>query len=209
MPPGESLPLAVLASGRGSNFQALQDACARGAIAARVAAVISDNPRAPALERARAQGVPAVVVERKDYPSRAAFDTALADAALAAGARLVCLAGFMRVLSPVFLERFGGMVINIHPSLLPAFPGLDAQKQALDYGVKVAGCTVHFVDAGVDTGPIILQACVPVAPDDTVETLSARILEQEHRLYPKAVDLIAAGKAAPPAAGRVARVTAP
>lgn len=208
MPPGEVLPLAALASGRGSNFQALQDACARGAIPARVTAVISDNPQAQALERARAQGVPAVVVERKGYPSRAAFDTALADAALAAGARLVCLAGFMRVLSPVFLERFGGMVINIHPSLLPAFPGLDAQRQALDYGVKVAGCTVHFVDAGVDTGPIILQACVPVEPGDTVESLSARILEQEHRLYPQAVELIATGRVAPPAAGRVARVAA-
>jgi len=192
----------VLASGRGSNLQALIDACAANELDARIVLVLSDNPAAAALERARAASIQAAVIERKNFGSREAFDKALADAVQQAGAELVCLAGFMRILSGVFLERFGGMIINIHPALLPAFPGLDAQRQALAHGVKITGCTVHFVDEGVDTGPIIVQEPVRVEPGDTVETLSARILDQEHKLYPEAVRLIAEGKVKPPAPAR-------
>ncbi len=187
------LRVAVLASGRGSNLQALIDSCRSGEVDARVILVISDNPAARALELARKNSIPATVIEAKGYHSRHEFNTALADAVERSGADLVCLAGFMRVLSEAFLERFNGMIINIHPSLLPSFPGLNAQKQALEHGVKVTGCTVHWVDRGVDTGSIILQDCVKVEPDDTVETLSQRILKQEHVIYPKAVQLIASG----------------
>ena len=187
------LKVAALASGRGSNLGALISAAARPGAPFAVVAAISDNPSSLALTRAREAGITAVAVERKPYPSKAAFETALADAALGCGAELICLAGFMRVLSPVFLGRFPGRVINIHPSLLPSFPGLDAQRQALEHGVKITGCTVHFVDEGVDTGPIIMQASAPVEPGDDVETLSARILAQEHLLYPKVVEMIATG----------------
>ena len=179
--------LAVLASGRGSNLQALIDGCADGIINAEIAVVISDKPSALALIRATRESIPAKVIERKDYDSRVSFDKALADCAQEAGVEIVCLAGFMRILSGAFIERFHGMVINIHPSLLPSFPGLDAQKQALEHGVKVSGCTVHFVDEGVDSGPIIAQTAVPVMLDDTVEALSDRILQKEHLLYPMAV----------------------
>lgn len=192
------LRLAVLASGRGSNLQALVDAGESGEMDGTVALVVSDNPGSYALERAKKQGIPSRVVERKGFASRQAFDTALADAVQESGAELVALAGFMRVISTSFLFRFPGKVINIHPSLLPAFPGLDAQKQALEYGVKITGCTVHYVDEGVDNGPIIIQSAVPVLPGDTVELLSARILEQEHIIYPKAVTMIARGVARPP-----------
>jgi phosphoribosylglycinamide formyltransferase-1 len=192
------LRLAVLASGRGSNLQALVDAGQTGGMDGTVALVVSDNPGSYALERAKKQGIPSCVIERKSFASRRAFDSALADAVRESGAELVALAGFMRVISPSFLFRFPGKVINIHPSLLPAFPGLDAQKQALEYGVKITGCTVHFVDEGVDNGPIIIQSAVPVLPGDTVELLSARILEQEHIIYPKAVTMIARGQACPP-----------
>lgn len=194
---GNKLRLVVLASGRGSNFQALIDACESGSIPAEIVLLLTDNPKAQALDRADKHGIKTRVIERKNFPSRDAFDTALANAAEEAGAELVCLAGFMRILSPVFISRFGGMVINIHPALLPSFPGLDAQRQALESGVKISGATVHFVDEGVDTGPIIAQAAVPVEDGDTVETLSARILEQEHRLYPEAVRMIASGKVRP------------
>jgi len=192
------LRLAVLASGRGSNLQALVDAGERGEMDGTVALVVSDNPGSYALERAKKHGIPSRVIERKAFASRQAFDLALAAAVEESGADMVALAGFMRIISPSFLSRFPGKVINIHPSLLPAFPGLDAQKQALDYGVKVAGCTVHYVDEGVDAGPIIIQSAVPVLPGDTVEALSARILEQEHIIYPKAVAMIARGQALPP-----------
>lgn len=198
MPRDDKLKLAVLASGRGSNFQALIDACEAGRLDARIVLLLTDNPAAGAIERAKKHGVPHRVIERREYRSRGEFDSALADAVDGAGADLVCLAGFMRILSPKFLSRMGGWVINIHPALLPSFPGLDAQKQALDAGVRITGATVHFVDEGVDTGPIIIQAAVPVEPGDTVEILSARILEKEHEIYPEAVRMIAAGEARPP-----------
>lgn len=193
-PPGGPLPIAVLASGRGSNLAALCDAIDRGEVPARVVLVLSDRADARAVDRARQRGLPYRVLLRREYPSREAYEAAVGDAIEAAGARLVCLAGFMRILGPAFVRRFWGRVMNVHPSLLPAFPGLDAQRQALEYGVRVSGCTVHFVDEGVDSGPIILQAAVPVEPDDTVETLSARILAEEHRLYPEAVRLFAEGR---------------
>jgi phosphoribosylglycinamide formyltransferase-1 len=189
-----SLSLGVLASGRGSNLQAILEACARPAFPAHVTIVISDRERAPALERARAAGVEALWVNPKDFEDRVAFDRALVDALQARGVGLVCHAGFMRILSPVYVRAFAGRALNVHPSLLPAFPGLHAQRQALEHGAKVAGATVHFVDEGVDTGPIVLQAAVPVEPDDTEATLANRILVQEHRLYPEAIRLFATGR---------------
>lgn len=189
-----SLALGVLASGRGSNLQAILDACARPGFPARVAVVISDRERAVALERARAARVEAVWVDPKDFADREAFDLALVDELRARAVGLVCHAGFMRILSPAYVRAFAGRALNVHPSLLPAFPGLHAQRQALDHGAKVAGATVHFVDEGMDTGPIVLQAAVPVEPSDTEDTLAARILVQEHRLYPEAIRLFAEGR---------------
>jgi phosphoribosylglycinamide formyltransferase-1 len=188
------LALGVLVSGRGSNLQAILDACARPAFPARVAVVISDRERAVALERARAAGVEALWINPKDFTDRESFDLALVRELTTRGVGLVCHAGFMRILSPVYVRAFAGRALNIHPSLLPAFPGLHAQRQALDHGVKVSGATVHFVDEGMDTGPIVLQAAVPVEPGDTEDTLAARILEQEHRLYPQAIRLYAEGR---------------
>jgi phosphoribosylglycinamide formyltransferase-1 len=189
-----SLRVGVLASGRGSNLQALLDAAASPGYPARVVVVISDREQAPALERARAAGVEAVWVNPKDFADREAFDQALVAALQARDVGLVCHAGFMRILSPAYVRAFSGRALNIHPSLLPAFSGLHAQRQALDHGAKVAGVTVHFVDEGVDTGPIVLQAAVAVEPGDTEATLSARILAEEHRLYPAAVRLFAEGR---------------
>ncbi len=186
--------LGVLVSGSGSNLQALLDACAQESFPAEVACVVSNVPTAFALERARKAGVPAVVVDHKAFGSKADFEQSLMEALRAEGVEWVCLAGFMRLLSGDFLARFPGRVLNIHPSLLPAFPGLHAQRQALEHGVKIAGCTVHFVDAGMDTGPIIAQAAVPVLPEDTEASLSARILAEEHRLYPLAARLAVTGK---------------
>ncbi len=188
------LRVGVLGSGRGSNLQALLDAAARPGYPARVVVVVSDKERAQALERARAHGVATVWLNPKDFGDRAAYDAALGRLLEEHRVGLVCLAGFMRILTPELVRAFAGRVLNIHPSLLPAFPGLHAQRQALDYGVKVAGATVHFVDEGVDTGPIALQASVPVQPDDTEESLSARILAVEHRIYPEAVRLFAEGR---------------
>jgi phosphoribosylglycinamide formyltransferase-1 len=159
-----------------------------------VVVTISDRERAPALARARAAGVPAVFLNPKDYTDRDGYDAALADTLRAHDVGLVCLAGFMRILSPAFVHAFAGRMLNIHPSLLPAFPGLYPQQQALEHGVKVSGATVHFVEAGVDTGPIVLQAAVAVEPGDTETTLAARILTEEHRLYPAAVRLFAEGR---------------
>lgn len=184
----------VLASGRGSNLQALLDAAQRPGYPATIAVVVCDHETAPALERARAAGVAAVFLNPKDYADRAAYDAALVATLESHDVRLVCLAGFMRILSPAFVRSYAGRILNVHPSLLPAFPGLGAQRQALDHGVKVSGATVHFVDEGVDTGPIVLQASVPVFPDDTEVTLAARILVQEHRLLPEAVRLFAEGR---------------
>jgi len=189
-----SLALGVLASGRGSNLQAILDACARPGFPARVAVVISDRERAVASERARAARVEALWVDPKDFADREAFDLALVHELRARRVDLVCHAGFMRILSPAYVRAFAGRALNVHPSLLPAFPGLHAQRQALDRGAKVAGATVHFVDEGMDTGPIVLQAAVPVEPADTEDTLAARILVQEHRLYPEAIRLFAEGR---------------
>ena len=188
------LGLGVLASGRGSNLQAILDACARPGFPARVVVVVADRERAPALEHARQHRVPAIWLNPKDFGDRAAYDEALRRLLDEHRVGLVCLAGFMRILTPGLVRAYAGRIVNVHPSLLPAFPGLAAQRQALEHGVRVAGATVHFVDEGVDTGPIILQASVPVHPDDTEETLSARILVEEHRLYPEAVRLFAEGR---------------
>jgi phosphoribosylglycinamide formyltransferase-1 len=187
------MKLGVLVSGSGSNLQALLDACARPGFPAEVAVVVSNVPTAFALERAKKAGVPTVVLEHKAFGSRADFEKALVAALESAGVEWVCLAGFMRLLGADFLGRFAGKVLNIHPSLLPAFTGLHAQRQALERGVKVAGCTVHFVDPGMDTGPIIAQAVVPVLPGDDEAALTARILKEEHRLYPLVVKLVATG----------------
>ena len=182
--------LGVLVSGRGSNLQAILDAIHAGRLPlAKVGVVISDNPEAKALLRVRGMGIPTVVLERKAFADRTAYETALADELERHQVDLVVLAGFMRILSSCFIQRFPGAIVNIHPSLLPAFPGLDAQGQALRYGVKVAGCTVHFVDEGMDSGPIILQEAVPVELGDTTQTLADRILHVEHRLYPRAIAL--------------------
>jgi len=194
-PPGRArLVLGVLASGRGSNLQAILDACARPGFPARVAVVISDRERAPALERAREAGVEALWVNPKDFGDREAYDRALVRELQARGVGLVCHAGWMRILSPVYVRAFAGRALNVHPSLLPAFPGLHPQRQALEHGARVSGATVHFLDEGVDTGPIVLQAAVPVALSDTEETLAARILVEEHRLYPEAIRLFAEGR---------------
>jgi phosphoribosylglycinamide formyltransferase-1 len=194
-PAGERLRVGVLVSGRGSNLQALLDASSRPGYPAEVVVVISDRERAAALDRARAAGVEALFLNPKDFGDREAFDLALVGELNRRRVGLVCNAGFMRILSPAYTRAFAGRAMNVHPSLLPAFPGLHAQRQALEHGVKIAGVTVHFVDDGpVDTGPIILQSGVPVQPDDTEETLSARILAEEHRLYPEAVRLFAEGR---------------
>jgi phosphoribosylglycinamide formyltransferase 1 len=189
-----TLPIGVLVSGRGSNLAAILEACARPGFPARVAVVISDRERALALERARAAGVEALWINPKDFADREAFDAVLVRELTARGVGLVCNAGFMRILSAVYVRAFAGRALNIHPSLLPSFPGLHAQRQALDHGVKIAGATVHFVDEGMDSGPIVLQAAVPVEPGDTEETLAARILVQEHRIYPEAIRLFAEGR---------------
>jgi phosphoribosylglycinamide formyltransferase 1 len=191
----ERLRVGVLASGRGSNLQALLDASARPDYPAQVVLVISDRERAAALDRARAAAVEALFVNPKDFGDRESFDLALVRELTARRVGLVCNAGYMRILSPAYCRAFAGRAMNIHPSLLPAFPGLHAQRQALEHGAKVAGATVHFVDDGpVDTGPIILQASVPILPNDSEESLAARILVEEHRLYPEAVRLFAEGR---------------
>lgn len=190
----EPLRVGVLASGRGSNLQALLDATRVPDFPARVVVVISDRERAAALARAAGAGVPAIVLDPKAYGDRAAYDGALLDELDRHRVDLVCLAGFMRILGAAFVRSLRGRLVNIHPSLLPAFPGLHAQRQALDAGVRIAGVTVHFIDEGVDTGPIIAQASVPVRDDDTEESLSERILVEEHRLYPEVVRLFAEGR---------------
>ncbi|NPV69448.1 MAG: phosphoribosylglycinamide formyltransferase [Firmicutes bacterium] len=188
------LRLGILVSGRGTNMQAIIDGCRDGTIPARVAVVISDVASAPALEKAGRAGVEGVFIDRRAFGSKGAFEGAIAAELERRSVDLVCLAGYMRVLGPAFIGRFKGRIINIHPSLLPSFPGVDAQEQAWRYGVKVSGCTVHFVDEGVDSGPVILQAAVPVLDDDTAETLAARILKEEHRIYAEAIRLYAGGR---------------
>jgi phosphoribosylglycinamide formyltransferase-1 len=193
-PGREPLRLGVLASGRGSNLQSIIDAIEAGDLPARLVVTISDREQVPALERARRHGAPALFVNPKDHGDRTAYDRALLRVLDEHRVELACLAGFMRILGPEIIRRLEGRVMNIHPSLLPAFPGLDAQRQALEHGVKVTGATVHFVDEGVDTGPIIVQEAVPVLADDTEETLSDRIRAVEHRLYPRAIRLYAEGR---------------
>jgi phosphoribosylglycinamide formyltransferase 1 len=183
----------VLASGSGSNFQALVNALHREGSPARVTCVISNVPGAKVLERAADAGVDAVVIDHKTFPSRESFDTHLAGELSGRNVELVCLAGYMRLVTPALLSRFPGRVVNVHPALLPSFPGLHAPRQALTYGVAVSGCTVHFVDEGTDTGPIIAQAAVPVQPDDDEASLTARIQQEEHRLFPAVVREIAKG----------------
>ncbi len=185
--------LGVLISGRGSNLQAIIDAIDSGRLDASVAVVISNKPGAPGLTRAIEASLPTEVLDHRPFASRREYDLALAGLLRRYDVGLVCLAGFMRLLGPEFVDAFPNAVLNVHPSLLPAFPGVDAQRQALEHGVKVAGCTVHVVTADLDAGPIIAQSAVPVLPADTVETLSARILEQEHHLYPEAIGVVLAG----------------
>lgn len=188
------MKIAILASGRGSNMQAIVRAQQSGKIKGEIICVLSDKSNAAALDFAREQGIHIELLLAADYENRAAYDKALVARLKELDAELVVLAGFMRLLSADFVNAFPERIINIHPALLPAFPGLHAQKQALEYGVKVSGCTVHFVDSGMDSGAIIAQAVVPVLPDDTEDSLAARILEQEHQLYPQVVADFAAGK---------------
>ncbi len=188
------LKIGVLVSGRGSNLQAIIDAVSSKKIKAEIAVVISNVPGVAALERAKKHGIKAVVIDGREHGDKSSYEKQVIKTLEENDVGLVCLAGYMKLLSPEFVKRFSGRIMNIHPALLPAFPGLHVQRKALEYGVKVSGCTVHFVDEDCDTGPIIIQAAVPVLDDDTEETLSARILEQEHRIYPEAVRLFAEGK---------------
>ncbi len=181
--------IGVLISGRGSNMLAIAEACARGRIPARVGVVVSDDPGAPGLGEAARRGLATESIDRRRFTSRQEHETGVIAALERGRVDLVCLAGYMRLLSAGFVRRFQGRIMNVHPALLPAFPGLHAQRQALAHGVRVSGATVHFVDEGLDSGPIILQAAVPVEPDDSEESLSARILEEEHRIYPEAIRL--------------------
>jgi len=187
--------IGVLVSGQGTNLQAIIDACKDGRIPdAEVALVISDRTDAYALERARNVGVATTVILREDFEKRKAFNMAIADALEEAGVDVVCLAGFMRILSKSFVRRFYGRCLNIHPSLLPSFPGLEGQKQAWDYGVKVSGCSVHYVDEGCDTGPVIIQRAVRVDDCRTADELAAKILREEHMAYPEAIKLHLSGR---------------
>lgn len=185
--------IGILLSGRGSNFEAIAANVAAGAIDAEIAVVVSNRAQAQGLETARGLGLNAVCLPSKGL-EREVYDAQVVEALDAAGVDLVCLAGYMRILSGWFVRKFAGRILNIHPSLLPAFAGLDAQHQAIEHGVKVAGCTVHFVDEGLDSGPIILQATVPVLDGDTVDTLSARILREEHRIYSEAIRIVLSGR---------------
>ena len=185
--------IGVLISGRGSNLQSIIDAARAGRLDATVAVVVSNRADAQGLRRARDAGIAAVHLSPRDFPDRDAYDLALAALLIERGVALVCLAGFMRLVGQPLLDAFPNRIINIHPSLLPSFPGLDAQRQALDYGVRVTGATVHLVTGQLDAGPIVLQAAVPVLDDDTVDTLAARVLVEEHRLYPEAIRLLLDG----------------
>ena len=184
--------LAILLSGRGSNFSAIANAIETGKLVAQIAVVISNKPEAGGLEKARALGIAAVSIPSKGV-ARETYDRLLVDEIRKYNVDLICLAGYLRVLGPAFIRAFPQQILNIHPSLLPAFPGLDAQHQAFDHGVKIAGCTVHFVDEGLDSGPIIHQASVSVEAGDDADTLSARILKEEHRIYSQAIGKVLAG----------------
>jgi phosphoribosylglycinamide formyltransferase-1 len=188
------LKVAVFASGRGSNFQSIIDNIKSGDIPAEIKLLISDRQDAGALKRAEHEEIEHIFIDPEHFETKADYEEDLIGLLENAGVELVVLAGYMRILSPLFVKHFQNQIINIHPSLLPAFKGLDAQKQAVDYGVKYSGCTVHFVDQGMDTGPIIKQAVVEVKEDDSPDDLAARILKEEHKIYPEAVKLIAEGR---------------
>jgi len=190
----DKFKLAVLVSGRGSNLQAIIDSIEKNALQAEIALVISNVKSAYALERARKHGLEGLFLDPKSYPDRNSYEQALVERIQSKSVNLVCLAGYMRVLGKYFIEAFSGRIINIHPSLLPAFPGLNVQKRALEHGARFSGCTVHFVNEEVDGGPIIMQAVVPVFDEDDEASLSERILEQEHIIYPQAIQLILADK---------------
>nr|WP_279355830.1 phosphoribosylglycinamide formyltransferase [Fundidesulfovibrio agrisoli] len=189
-----TLPIAVLVSGSGSNLQALIERVESGALDARIALVLSNKPEALALERARACGIKAVALPHADYPDRAAFDAAMVAAIRQSGAEAVVMAGFMRLLTPVFIHAFPGRIINIHPALLPSFAGAHGQRDAANYGVAISGATVHFVDEIMDHGPVVIQAAVPAYPDDDAASLGERILAMEHRILPQAVQWLATGR---------------
>lgn len=188
------LPIGILVSGSGTNLQAIIDAIESGRLDAEVRLVVSNVPDAGALARAECHGLPTLLLDHRRFPDRAAYDARVVEALRERAIELVVLAGFNRLLSPVLVHAFPLRIMNIHPALLPAFPGLHAQRQALEYGVRIAGATVHFVDEQTDHGPIIIQAAVPADPEDTEETLQARILAQEHRIYPEAIQLFAEGR---------------
>jgi len=188
------LKLAVFASGRGSNFQSIVDNIKSGEIPAEVKLLISDRQDAGALKRAERENIEHLFINPAHFESKTDYEEELIGLLKNVGVKLIVLAGYMRILTPLFVKKFKNQIINIHPSLLPAFKGLEAQKQAVDYGVKYSGCTVHFVDQGMDTGPIIKQAVVEVKEDDSADDLAARILKEEHKIYPEAVKLIAEGK---------------
>lgn len=188
------LRLGVLASGSGSNLQAIIDRCTDGSIDAEIVLVLSNVPGAGALDRAEKAGIATLLIDHRTYTERTDFDRAVVDALQSAGVELVVLAGFMRIITAPFIAAFPERIINIHPALLPAFPGLHVQRKAIEGGARFSGCTVHFVDGGVDTGPIIIQAVVPVLEDDDEASLTARILVQEHRIYPRAIQLLAEGR---------------
>ena len=198
-------PIGVLASGSGTNLQSIIDASESGKINAEVKIVISDTPGAKALERAKKHGIPALLVQRGDFKSKLDFEQRIVSLLAEHGVSLVCLAGYMRIVGKTLLDAFSMRIVNIHPALLPSFPGLDGQRQALDYGVKIAGCTVHFVDELTDHGPIIAQAAVEVKEDDTVDSLRERIIKEEHRIYPEAIGLYADGRLT--VEGRRVRIT--
>ncbi len=190
----KKLRLTILASGGGTNLQSIIDQCQQGSLTAEIGLVVSNNPTAGALERAKQAGIATLCINHRHFDKREDFDNAVVTALKEAGTELVVLAGFMRIISKVFLQAFPQRIINIHPALLPSFPGLHVQQQALDYGAKFSGCTVHFVDNGVDTGAIIAQAVVPILPTDTEATLASRILEQEHQIYPQVIQWFAEGR---------------
>ena len=189
-----SLALGILVSGGGTNLQSIIDAIESGELAAEIRVVVCNRPQAKALERARRHGLAIEVVDHKTFASREDFDRRVVELLRERGVELVCLAGFDRLITAVFVQAFAGRLLNIHPALLPSFPGLHVQRQALEYGVKIAGCTVHFVDEKTDHGPIVIQAAVPVLEGDTEESLAERILREEHRIYPEAIRLFAAGR---------------
>lgn len=188
------LNLGILASGRGSNFQSIIDEIEAGKINAQIKLLIVDNPDAYAIERAKKHSIEFLYINPKDFKSKDDFFRKISDELKERGVDLVILAGFMRIVRKPLIDAFQNRIMNIHPALLPSFPGLHGQKQAADYGVRISGCTVHFVDEGMDTGPVIIQAAVPVSPDDTEDTLSARILKLEHKIFPEAIRLYAEGR---------------